>query len=96
MDEVEVVNGISPWVPPPLVAKKDMRSCLGCRDSDVEGKDRVCRHDPPKVFMFMIPVMQAGIPGMRPQQGMQIQSNTQFPVVRDNQWCGKFVPRIEI
>lgn len=73
---------------------KRSRVCAECTFSAVEGKDRVCRVDPPKVFLFMVPVVAPsglGLNGPR-QQGMQIISQTAFPVVRNDQWCGKFEP----
>jgi len=70
------------------------RACAQCEFSAREQTDRVCRKDPPKVFLFMLP---AGGPGalQRPGQApMQIITQTCFPVVRDDQWCGEFQPRL--
>lgn len=70
------------------------RCCAGCRFSAKEQKDRVCRFNPPNTTMFMIPIAGPPMrPGMPPQQGMQVQTQTWFPVVVDSQWCGKFEPR---
>jgi hypothetical protein len=69
------------------------RVCAGCQNSAREGKDRVCRFEPPKVFMFMVPTMSRPLPGLAPQQGFQITTQTAFPVVRDDQWCSKFHAR---
>ncbi len=72
-----------------LPARRVERACSACDLSAKEGNDRVCRARPPTVQMFMVPAMMPG-PGGRPQQGMQITSQTGFPVMRDDQWCGEF------
>lgn len=69
------------------------RACASCDFSAKEGKDRVCRFEPPRPFMFMVPMMQSPMPGLKPQQGFQITTHTAFPVVRDDAWCAKHEPR---
>jgi hypothetical protein len=69
------------------------RACAQCEFSARENPDRVCRKEPPKVFLFMVPV-GGGAALQRPgQPAMQIITQTCFPVVRDDQWCGGFQPR---
>jgi hypothetical protein len=91
-DDVIDLGGLEPvgWM---RVRNLIERVCAQCAFSVKEDKDRVCRVEPPRVFMFMVPVTQAPVPGLRPQQGFQITSHSQFPVVRDDQWCGKHEPR---
>jgi hypothetical protein len=92
--EGDRINGLESLVPisPGSGLVKSMRTtCAGCEYSAKEGADRVCRFEPPKVFMFLIPTT---VPGPRgPQQGAMPQSFTQFPVVQDGQWCGKAILR---
>lgn len=71
-------------------AAKVETACAQCRFSAKEGKDRVCRFEPPRLSMFMIPIMKPPVPGLSSQQGLQFVTQTGFPVVRDDQWCGKF------
>lgn len=67
------------------------RVCAQCAFATKEGRDRVCRLDPPRVFGFMVPVMVPGPRGM--QQALEFRSYTQFPVVQDDQSCGRFEAR---
>lgn len=70
------------------------RACAQCACSAKEGRDLVCRFDPPKVFGFMVPtvVPVPGRPGQM-QQALEYKSYTQFPVVQPDQNCHKFEPR---
>jgi hypothetical protein len=70
------------------------KMCSTCGFSEKEGTDLVCRFDPPKVFAFMVPVMQAPRV-MAGQQipNFQVTTQTCFPVVLPGQWCGKFAPK---
>lgn len=69
--------------------------CGQCLASAKEGRDLVCRYDPPKVFGFMLPTV-APVPGQpgRMQQALEYKSYTQFPVVQPDQSCRKFEPRL--
>lgn len=86
------------FTPPALViprftGNKLTRSCAACDFSAAEGKDRVCRRQPPHVQMFAAPEMVPGPKGM--QQMMAIRTHAAFPVVRDDQWCGEFRGRLQ-
>lgn len=83
------MNGES--TPLDLSVLSKIRSCAACFYSAKEGQDRVCRIEPPSVFMFLVPMQSPIRPGM---QGIAPKSFTQFPVVADDQWCGKFSPRM--
>jgi hypothetical protein len=70
---------------------KFARACASCAFSVKEDADLVCRRHPPAVTMTAIPVIRPSpIRGGPPQQGMELKSFTQFPVMRDDQWCGEF------
>lgn len=84
LGEVKPFNGTSHIL-------KGRGTCAGCDFSAKEGNDRVCRYEPAKVFGFLVPIM---VPGLRgPQQAAEFKSWTQFPVMADGQWCGRFKPR---
>jgi len=91
--EDEPLNGLGTLAPvkSSLLLFKARGTCAGCEFSAKEGVDRVCRFEPPEVFMFLVPTM---VPGTRgPQQGLSPQSFTQFPIVQDGQWCGRYEDR---
>jgi hypothetical protein len=71
------------------------RACCSCEFSATEGKDRVCRFEPPKMAFIPVPVQQTvpGPNGLQRVQGMQMTVHSGFPVVQDTQWCGKFMAR---
>lgn len=89
---LESLQPIAPLTPEGRLIRPTMRTtCAGCEYSAKEGPDRVCRIDPPKVFMFLLP--QTIMSPKGPTQGVMPQSFTQFPVVQDGQWCGKAIGR---
>lgn len=90
MDQDEPINGLETLQPVPKFIPG--RTLCGCCDySAKEGQDRVCRFDPPKVFMFPLPTM---VPTPRgPQQGTELKTFSAFPIVQDGQWCGKAIAR---
>jgi hypothetical protein len=65
------------------------RACSICVYSAIEGKDLVCRRNPPQVTFMAVPGIVPGPLG-KPQQGMQILPFTTFPIVRKDQYCGEF------
>lgn len=69
--------------------------CSNCAYSEMEGKDRVCRFDPPKMSFIPIPI-QTQMPGPRGPMmvnGIEVKNVSGFPVVKDDQWCGKWEKR---
>ena len=84
---------LSGLVPFELPRSRLARSCAACEFGVKEDKDRVCRKNPPQVSHLAVPMVQPGTVVRPPQQGIQIISQTQFPVVRDDQWCGAFQGR---
>ena len=71
------------------------RSCVTCEFGVMEGKDRVCRANPPQATVIAVPVQQdiPGPQGMRRVQGMQMQVHAVFPPVQDGQWCGRYAAK---
>lgn len=85
------LDGLQPFKSPAL-PKRDPRACASCQFSAKEGKDRVCRFEPPKLFFFPMQTMAMG-PSQRPVPAMEPKFFTCFPIVMDHQWCGKFSMR---
>lgn len=85
LEPIEGLNNIVPVKSSPLLRGRG--TCAECEFSAKEQVDRVCRLEPPKVFMFPVPGMMMTPQGPRP--GHELKSFTQFPIVLDGQWCGK-------
>ena len=86
-EETAPLNGMKPFLKPTL------RVCNQCAFSVKEDRDLVCRLNPPSVGFVAVPATQPAILGRPAQHGIQIQTMTQFPVVREDQWCGQFEKR---
>ena len=65
------------------------QSCAVCRFAWFEGKELVCRRNPPTVTVLMVP---AG--PLRPGQLMPQQMVT-VPMVLASHWCGEFEASVQ-
>jgi len=75
---------------PKFTPREVKRECRTCAWSAMEGKDRVCRFEPPKVAFIPIPTQQriAGPNGqMMTVGGVEVRPVSGFPVVQHDQWC---------
>lgn len=89
------INGLEPFRPgATILSRVAPRQCSECEFCVREDKDLVFRFMPPQVGFIPVPVMQPGLPGRAPQQGISITAMTQFPVVKGNQWCGQFEKKV--
>jgi hypothetical protein len=67
------------------------RACAACHYAVKEEQDLVCRRMPPQVGFLSVPGQVMTPKGM--QAVMKLQTFTQFPVMRDDAWCGEFRDR---
>jgi hypothetical protein len=94
VEKIAPLNGVAPFRPGATIVTGHQRSCAACGFSMKEGLDRVCRFNPPQVTMIGVPVVRPpAVRGQPPQQGLELKSFTQFPIMQDSQWCGQFVAR---
>lgn len=91
---VEPPIDLSSLQPVRIVVPKIARACVACTSSATEGRDLVCRRNPPQVTFLIVPGPVTMVPGpggrAQPQQAMQAVPHTAFPVMRPDQWCGMF------
>lgn len=84
------IAGLSDALPKTKVAIMVTKRCRTCRFSEMEGKDRVCRYDPPKMQFIPIPTQQriAG-PNGQPMtvQGVEVRTVSGWPPVQNDAWC---------
>lgn len=71
---------------------KREKVCATCRFAEKVNAARECRIKSPSVTMIALPQMGADQRGQMVQQ-IGVQAFTQFPVMRDDQWCGQWEPR---
>jgi len=91
-----MLDGLSAVVPQTKLQVIVTRLCRTCRFSEIEGKDRVCRFDPPKMSFIPLP-MQQRVPGPNGPmmvQGIEVRPVSGFPVVQNEQWCGKWERKV--
>lgn len=96
MDDNEIdlsdLQPITPVAPGPVKLLIRVRRCDNCGFSAKEGKDLVCRFNPPQVTFLLVPTqITVGTPnGPRMQQAVQPMNHTGFPIMRPDMWCGRF------
>lgn len=89
MEDRSPLDGLKSFTLPKL-----HRACASCEFGVKEQADLVCRYNPPQSTFLALPGMAPPVQmGGRPQQGIQIQPFCGFPIVRPDQWCGRFTKR---
>lgn len=88
--EGQPIEGLAAAVPKATLAIVVTRRCRTCKWSEMEGKDRTCRYDAPKMAFIPVP-MQQRIPGPNGQpmiaQGVEVRPVSGWPVVPHDAWC---------
>jgi|SRR5215467_2135480 len=71
------------------VSSNVKRACRTCKWSEMEGKDRVCRFDPPKVAFIPVPTQQRVVHNGQGMTipGVEVRPVSGFPMVQHDQWC---------
>jgi hypothetical protein len=72
------------------------KACRTCMFSEMEGKDRVCRLNPPHITWIAVPSMQLVQTPRGPQQvpGMELRSFSGFPIVQHDQFCWQYKRKV--
>lgn len=94
-DEPVLTEGLTELQPfkGSTIAQIVIRRCDTCEFSATEKPDLVCRRLPPTQTFLALPIVQPGLPGRPPQQGIQIKPWGGFPITRPDAWCGEFKKR---
>jgi hypothetical protein len=68
------------------------KACRTCRFSEMEGKDRVCRLNPPQVTFMAVPVPGTMMTPAGPRQvtNMEVRAFTGFPIMGNDQFCFQY------
>ena len=84
------ITGLADALPKTKLALVTVKRCRTCQFSEMEGKDRTCRYDTPKIAFIPVPVQQR-IPGPNGQpmiaQGVEVRPVAGWPVVPHDAWC---------
>ena len=65
------------------------QTCSACKFSEAEAGQRFCHRMPGVASPMMMP--HSGSPG-----GVRVGFYTCWPVVKDEEWCGEYRPRIDV
>jgi len=90
------LGDLLPVKPNTVTLVRPAGSCRECSYSHMEGKDRVCRFNPPQVTFIAAPdqQVQQTPQGPRVVQVVALRNFTGFPIVQNEQWCGQFAAKV--